>query len=112
MTEAEAERMVYLRYGLRDAASYMKAASARDIVTRMLRNLLSADGDATPGESLKYLDLIVRLRPDSVQDRLARARARWMAGDLEGARADIEEALELSPELRDDPLFREWNRER
>lgn len=112
MAESEAAQIGRFQAGAPESQLYLKAATTRDIVVRMLRNLINAGGDAPLEESLKYLDLIVRLRPDSPEDRLSRARTRWMLGDWRGAESDLEAALARSPELREDPSLQEWLRSR
>ena len=67
-----------------------KRATKREIIVRMLRNLVGAgQPDESPGERLAYVDLIVALVPDSVPDRLNRARLRLQTGDVPGAKEDF-----------------------
>src|SRR6185503_8631149 len=65
-------------------------AKKRDIITRMLRNLLGIvqrNGSAT--EALRYLDVIVALNPESAGDRLQRAQVQMRRGENAAAREDI-----------------------
>ncbi len=70
----------------------LKPARKRDIVVRMIKNLLSMalDEEGT-GESgaMPYLDLVISLAPESPPERFARARLRQSSGDKSGAREDV-----------------------
>jgi serine protease Do len=75
-----------------------RAATKREIVTRMLHNLSGvAERDGAGRDALRYLDLIVALNPDSAPDRLARARLRIQNGEAVGAKADLRWVLEKKP---------------
>jgi serine protease Do len=73
-----------------------QAASKRDILVRMIRNLMGALSDprAVSREQLPYLDLLIRLDPDSTRERVARAMLRERLGQREGAIQDIQSVLE------------------
>jgi serine protease Do len=82
--------------GFRDEA--LQPASKRDIIVRMLRNLISiSDRSNLALDTTRYLDLVVALLPDSAPDRLARARARLQTGDISGAKADLKWLLDQRP---------------
>jgi regulator of sirC expression with transglutaminase-like and TPR domain len=82
--------------GFRD--SDYRAATKREIIVRILRNLIGvaerSDANADPS---RYLDLILALVPDSVGDRLSRARLRLQIGDAPGAKADFKWLLDHQP---------------
>jgi regulator of sirC expression with transglutaminase-like and TPR domain len=82
--------------GFRD--SDYRVATKREVIVRMLRNLLGIVQSGEPAsEALRYLDAIVTLSPDSVSDRLSRARARLQTGDTAGAKADFKWLLDRQP---------------
>ena len=73
-------------------------AKKREIITRMLRNLLGiAQRSGGAGDALRYLDLLVALNPDSAPDRLNRARVQMQRGDNAAAKADVRWLLEHEP---------------
>jgi len=83
--------------GFRD--SDYRRATKREIIVRMLRNLLGITQRGEPAsEALRYLDAIVALSPDSVPDRLARAQVRLQTGDTAGAKADFKWLLDNKPD--------------
>jgi serine protease Do len=75
-----------------------KPAKKREIITRMLRNLLgiAQRGGGVP-DSLRYLDVIVALNPDSASDRLNRAHAHMQRGDGAAAKVDVQWLIENEP---------------
>ncbi len=73
-------------------------AKKRDIITRMLRNLLGIvqrTGSAT--EAMRYLDVIVALNPNSAGDRLQRARIQMQRGENAAAKEDLRWVLDHGP---------------
>ena len=73
-------------------------ATKREIITRMLRNLLGiAQRGGNAGDSLRYLDVIVALNPDSAFDRLSRARLHMQRGDAAAAKVDLQWLIEHEP---------------
>jgi serine protease Do len=78
---------------------YLAAASKKEIVIRMLRNLANvAERNQQPRESLRYLDAVVALAPEAPLERLGRAMARIGAGDIRGAREDLRVVIDSEPE--------------
>lgn len=77
-----------------------QAATAREVVSRMIRNLLGPTLDARNAsrEALPYLDLLLALDPEAASERLSRAMARERLGDREGARGDVGWLLGHLPE--------------
>jgi len=70
----------------------------RDIVLRMIRNLRnSARGEEGFASTLRYLDLLIHLQPSSAPDRIDRARARVLSGDLAGAKEDLKWLADHAP---------------
>jgi serine protease Do len=74
-------------------------ASKRDILLRMIRNLLGPlmDSRSTPKEALPYLELVLALDPDAARERLARAFVREGGGQREAAAEDVRWMLEHLP---------------
>ena len=95
-TEAQERILEATGEGFRD--SDYRRATKREIIVRMLRNLLGIvqRGD-TAAETLRYLDAILVLAPDSVPDRLGRAQLRLQTGDTAGAKADFKWLLDRQP---------------
>lgn len=82
--------------GFREAD--FRAATKREIIVRMLRNLLGGvrtEDSAT--DSLRYLDTILALAPDGAMDRLSRARFRMQSGNTAGAKEDFKWVLDNQP---------------
>jgi regulator of sirC expression with transglutaminase-like and TPR domain len=76
-----------------------RPATRREIIIRMLRNLLGiAQRGESASEMLRYLDAILILTPDSVSDRLVRAQLRLQTGDTAGAKADFTWLLDNKPD--------------
>ena len=70
-------------------------AKKRDIVTRMLRNLLGiVERNGTVSEAVRYLDVIVALNPESAADRLQRARVQMRRGENAAAKEDLRWVLD------------------
>jgi regulator of sirC expression with transglutaminase-like and TPR domain len=64
----------------------------------MLRNLLGiAERNGSAVETLRYLDVILVLSPDSVPDRLKRAGLRLQTSDGPGAKEDFKWVLDQQP---------------
>jgi serine protease Do len=97
LTREQAELLVLERGGTRLQDEHLKAAAKRDIIIRMLRNLLRASGGEDPNAAAGYLDVIVALAPDSAPDRVQRARLRLSLGDRTGAREDLAWLLDREP---------------
>jgi serine protease Do len=63
----------------------------KDIILRILQNLLSVarqEGDLRA--ALRYLDTMLLIAPEAADERLARAAARFQAGDRQGSLADLD----------------------
>ncbi len=77
----------------------MAPATNREIIVRMLRNLIGvAARGGTPASALPYLDVVLALTPDAAEDRLQRAQLRIRTGDRDGAREDLKWLLDHTPE--------------
>lgn len=86
---------------------FLKPARKKEIVLRMIKNLLSSalEEESKAGTAMPYLDLILALEPESPPERFARARLRQTLGDKPGASEDVQWLLdhggELPPGVRD-----------
>lgn len=88
-------------------ADSLKPATRKEIVLRMIRNLLgnALDGENASATAMPYLNLILALEPDSGAERFSRARIREMKGDLAGAREDVGWLIKHPPQgLPDEDL--------
>jgi serine protease Do len=98
LTRGDAVELVAVnvdRIGDEDFAS----AKKRDIIARMLKNLLGiAQREGHASDVLRYLDVILALKPDSTADRLQRARALMQRGDNAAAKEDLRWLLDRQPE--------------
>jgi serine protease Do len=85
--------------------SAKRPASKREILLRMVRNLLGPLMDArnTPREALPYLEIALALDPEAARERLARAFVREKLGERNAAAEDVRWMLEhLPPGLGED----------
>ena len=82
------------------AEQYLEPATKRDILLRMLRNLLGSGFEETRAirESLPYLDLVLAIDPKAAMERLTRAQLRQRVGEKAGAREDVNWLIENFPE--------------
>ena len=73
-------------------------ATKREIITRMLHNLLGlAQRGGGAGDALRYLDVILALNPDSAVNRFQRARLQMQRGNNLAAKEDLRWLLEKKP---------------
>ncbi|MBE7496960.1 MAG: trypsin-like peptidase domain-containing protein [Verrucomicrobiaceae bacterium] len=82
------------------AEEFLQPAAKRDILLRMLRNLLGSSFDETRSirESMPYLDLVLAIDPTAATERLTRAQMRQRLGDKAAAREDVGWLIENFPE--------------
>jgi regulator of sirC expression with transglutaminase-like and TPR domain len=98
LTRGEAEAIVLDLTGEGLREEQVKAASKKEIIVRMLHNLTGvAERTESNNDSLRYLDLILALTPDSAADRLQRARMRLQTNDTAGAKQDLRWLLDHEP---------------
>ncbi|MBL8828416.1 MAG: trypsin-like peptidase domain-containing protein [Planctomycetaceae bacterium] len=73
--------------------------SKRAIIERMIRNLLgNANREEKQADMLAYLDALIAIAPDAVQERLMRAVLHYQAGTPKLGLADTEWLLKNEPE--------------
>jgi regulator of sirC expression with transglutaminase-like and TPR domain len=94
MTLEEAILSIGVGSGLSERST--QPASKREIVVRMIRNLMGAltDPRAVSRETLPYLDLVIALDPEPNRERVARAMVLERVGDRRGALEDVRWVLE------------------
>ncbi len=90
-----------------------RAATKKDIILRMIRNLLGrALASENPAkEATPYINLVLAIDPQAFRERVTRARAREVAGNVAGAAEDVEWLLEHPPKELDGPqrlALKEW----
>lgn len=98
ISHAEASELVASHTGAPLRASQLRTATRRELITRMLTNLMAvAERDDAPEDMLRYLDVLVALEPDALGERLKRAMLRLRLGDTPGAREDLKQLLDDAP---------------
>src|SRR5262245_12871214 len=112
LSRADAAKKVEEITGRELEDSHLSAVAPRDIIVRMLNNLLNlAQRDRDLEGTLRYLDTIIAVAPeDSGRERGLRALARYQNGDRDGALKDIDWVLEKMPEGIDLDVVRELRR--
>lgn len=88
------------------------AAKKRDILLRMLRNLLGSTFDETRSirESLPYLDLVLAIDPKAAAERLTRAQLNQRIGEKGAARDDVNWLIDNFPEDGPPELMQQLDR--
>jgi regulator of sirC expression with transglutaminase-like and TPR domain len=87
------------------------AVSKKAILVRILDNLMgNARSESDLKASLRYLDIILAISPDSAQERLLRAAARFQSGNRAGALEDVEWLLKHRPEGVNEERILEFRR--
>jgi regulator of sirC expression with transglutaminase-like and TPR domain len=97
LTQEEAGRLVLATSGRQLAPEYLRPISKRAMVARMLRNLFGLVNQRDPMAMHRYLDALLAVDPESVEDRLRRAALRFETGRLPAALEDIDWILEREP---------------
>jgi S1-C subfamily serine protease/regulator of sirC expression with transglutaminase-like and TPR domain len=79
----------------------LRPATKREIVLRMIKNLLASalDEEGRAQGAMPYLNLVLALDPQSPPERFARARLRQTSGDKPGATEDVRWLIENAGEL-------------
>jgi S1-C subfamily serine protease/regulator of sirC expression with transglutaminase-like and TPR domain len=98
MTRDEAVAHVVGR-GLAWDDEYLRPQTPREIVTRIVRNLINLANDATDAEAaLRYTETVLALNPDSAEDRLFKAVLCYNTGRAAEGLAEVDWILEREPE--------------
>lgn len=75
-----------------------KGAKPRDIVVRMLRNLVGIEmSERRPTGARSYIELILAVSPEEYQERFQRALLRYQDEDIHGAKEDFDWLLQRRP---------------
>lgn len=109
ISEEEADALVRANTGMALAPEHLLPAAKREIIVRMLRNLigLAVDGEDAPS-ALPYLDLLLAITPDQPQERLSRAILLFQSGRQAEAKADIDWLIQHQPQGMDLQRLLEW----
>ena len=98
----ETEALVRENSGRSIPADELPVSSKREIVLRMLRNLMGvAQNKDAPADLLRYVEPMVALQPDSAFDRWARAVLLIQSRRFDAAKKDLEWLLQAKPEGMD-----------
>ncbi len=99
LSRGEIEELVWGFTGRTLREEHLRKATSREIIVRMLRNLLGiAERNGLTDEALRYLDTIIALAPEEPLDRLNRALLRIRAGDPARAKEDLEWLIDEAPD--------------
>ncbi len=103
LTMEEAKTLVAGDAAIPDEAT--QPASKRDIILRMIRNLLgrAMSSENAAKEAMPYIDLLLTIDPEAFRERFTRARLREVSGNRTGAAEDLDWLLEHPPEGLDEP---------
>jgi serine protease Do len=111
LTLKEARQIVRDYTGRPPTDSDFASVSKKAILVRMLHNLMGiarAENDLKAG--LRYLDTILAVSPDSANEHMLRAAARYQVGNREGALQDVDWILDHHPDNIDLDRVREFRR--
>lgn len=98
ISRSDAQERVFEATGEGFREADFRAATKREIIVRMLRNLLGGvRTEDSITDLLRYLDTILALAPEGVTDRLSRARFRMQSGNTAGAKEDFKWVLDNQP---------------
>ncbi len=94
-------------------AESTKAAPKKEIILRMIRNLLgrALQSSDAPKEAGPYFNLVLAIDPQAFRERVTRARLREVSGNPEGAAEDLAWVLEHPPKELDEPqrfAIKDW----
>lgn len=99
LTHEDAARLVLATSGQNLVPEHLRPIGPRAFVARMLRNLLGvASSQRELGAMLRYLDALLAVDPENVQDRLQRATLRFQSGRLPAALEDVDWVLQRQPD--------------
>ena len=94
----DAEEMVRTNTGRAPVPGDLAKSTDREIVLRMLRNLMGAlPEEGSPAELLRYVETVVTLQPDSAFDRWSRAVLLIQDRRYDAANKDLEWLLQTKP---------------
>jgi regulator of sirC expression with transglutaminase-like and TPR domain len=84
----------------------LRPVTNREIVTRMLRNLIEQEKqDGSPLQAVPYLEVALTINPEDALARFDRALLRYQGGDIEGTKSDLRWLLQAdAPGVNQDRL--------
>ena len=98
MTIEETEKLVKENSGRSIPADELPVSTKREIILRMLRNLMGvAQNKDAPADLLRYVEPMVALQPDSAFDRWTRAVLLIQSRKIDSAKKDLEWILQNKP---------------
>jgi regulator of sirC expression with transglutaminase-like and TPR domain len=83
-------------------------AGKKQIIIRMVRNLIGPQLNAKASEALPYLNLVLALSPEETSERFSRAIVLYQKGDRRQAKVDIQWLLDKAPAGLDLERLQEW----
>ncbi|WP_417383974.1 transglutaminase family protein [Gimesia sp.] len=99
INEEEARAMIVSANSGRFDEEFLKAQPKKEIIKRMLRNLLNLARDDEDMQSmLRYVETMIAIDEDLMQERWLRAVLRYQTGRIAEAKTDADYLLEKSPE--------------
>ena len=102
LTIEETETLVRENSGRSISVDELPVSTKREIVLRMLRNLIGvAQNIDAPIDLLRYVEPMVALQPDSAFDRWARAVLLIQSRNFDAAKVDLEWLLQNKPQGMD-----------
>ncbi|MCR9229683.1 MAG: tetratricopeptide repeat protein [bacterium] len=99
LSDEAAKVMILTANGGRFDGEFLKSQPKREIIQRMLRNLLNlARDDEDVQAMLRYVETMIAIDEELLQERWLRAVLRYQTGRIAEAIADTDYLLEKSPE--------------
>jgi regulator of sirC expression with transglutaminase-like and TPR domain len=89
-------------------AEDLRPATKKEIILRMLRNLIGVELDSGGKGALPYLNVLLALSPEEASERLSRAIVLYQSGQKAEAREDIGWLLEKQPPGVNLDRLQEW----
>jgi regulator of sirC expression with transglutaminase-like and TPR domain len=83
-------------------------AGKKQIIIRMVRNLIGLQLDTKAAEALPYLNLVLTISPEETSERFSRAIVLYQNGDKRMAKRDIQWLLDKAPAGIDLERLQEW----
>ena len=83
-------------------------ATKRQIIVRLLRNLIGIQLDEKSAAALPYLNVLLVVSPEEAGERLSRAILLYKDGQIQAAKSDIQWILDKQPGGVDLERLQEW----
>jgi len=106
ISREDAAKIVFEMAGREMTDDDIQPMRNRDIVTRMLRNLIEQEKqEGSPLKAIPYLEVALKINPDDAPARFDRALLRYQGGDIEGTKSDLRWLLQAdAPGINQDRL--------